>query len=603
MWLATTTKTPIIALFTITWMHQSAPLREESVIVASRRAWEMATEEFKEKHKDRVLRDETGGIRISAGTVLEAVDRLLQDGRSPTIVAKKKYVYSPPPAFHGPGAYWGAFLTLRCSADCPYCIQKIVPEEFDRAKNKEHLSGEEWVRILNGIEHRPGQPLALTGGEPSLHRDFLYILNNLEGYTVTVATNLISRTFEDIDRFAKNLHPRSTVRFNTSFHPSFIPPEEFIRRVRRMKELGLWVDQVAMVDHPGSGFRKYREIFIRHGLDLRPQSFLGYWNGRLYPDPEDHTVTNDPREHGITDMKLYQEGFSARSRRPMYCRTRRFLIGPDGLVYNCHYHLYSRRSPIGDLTNGEVSLREDYYYCEDFGFCNPCDFPHVSFKPVEGKNYGVFIDVSRYDRSYFWKSERRTRYVFQPMARFLKATFQPKRVLDAGCGMGFLIKWLREYGVEAYGFDISSYAVKHVSDEPYLTPGKVDIRPYLLQAELGKPLPYKDDTFDLVTSLDVFEHLTVEQAIRGIQELERVTSRYIFMIITVHDESSAEVLPRGAKGDPTHVTIAGPDFWHRLFSEHTNLVRREDLEEIAAMNLNRILPWTFFIYEKVYSGG
>ncbi|RKY62793.1 MAG: hypothetical protein DRP95_00680, partial [Candidatus Latescibacterota bacterium] len=87
--------------------------------------------------------------------------------------------------------------------------------------------------------------------------------------------------------------------------------------------------------------------------------------------------------------------------------------------------------------------------------------------------------------------------------------------------------------------------------------------------------------------------------IKGIQELERVTSRYIFMIITVHDDPSAEVLPRGAKGDPTHVTVARPDFWHRLFAEHTNLVRREDLEEIATRNLCRILPWTFFVYEKV----
>ncbi|HID12179.1 MAG TPA: hypothetical protein EYP17_12935, partial [Candidatus Latescibacteria bacterium] len=38
MWLATTTKTPIIALFTMTWMHQSAPLREHSLIVASQKA-------------------------------------------------------------------------------------------------------------------------------------------------------------------------------------------------------------------------------------------------------------------------------------------------------------------------------------------------------------------------------------------------------------------------------------------------------------------------------------------------------------------------------------------------------------------------------------
>ncbi|RLC76989.1 MAG: hypothetical protein DRI61_12320, partial [Chloroflexi bacterium] len=75
MWLATTTKTPIIALFTMTWMHQSAPLREKSLIVASRKAWEMATEEFKERHRNRILRDEAGGTKIKAETVIEAIDR------------------------------------------------------------------------------------------------------------------------------------------------------------------------------------------------------------------------------------------------------------------------------------------------------------------------------------------------------------------------------------------------------------------------------------------------------------------------------------------------------------------------------------------------
>ena len=611
MWLATTTKTPIIALFTMTWMHQSAPLRENSLIVASEKAWEMATKEFKGRYGGRILRDPTGGTCIRAESVMEAVRRLLPEGRkTPTVVTKRDYLYRPPPAFHQPGAYWGAFLTLTCSADCPYCIQKIVPEEFKKARRATSLSGEEWVRLLNGIEHRSGQPLALTGGEPSIHPDFLYVLNNLEGYTITVTTNLISKHFDDVDELIRDVHPTSPVRFNTSFHPGSIEPEEYIRRVKRMKALGLWVDQVAMVNHPGSEFEEYRQIFRRHGLELRPQSFLGYWNGKLYPTPDDPNVTNDPREHGITDLKLYREGFSARKRQPIYCQTRRFLIGPDGWVYNCHYHLYSHKSPVGDLTKGEVHLKEGPYYCEDFGFCNPCDFPHVTFKPVEQATSStvqgegpdeamVDEEASRvYDANYFWKTEERTRYVFEPMAQYLKEVFGPKKVLDVGCGMGFLVKWLRTFGVDAYGCDHSAYAIGHVSDVPYLTPNRIDVRKYV-QRETIEGLLYPDNSFDLVTCLDVFEHLKPEQAKRAIRELERVTSRYLFMIITVHDEPDKElILPQGAKDDPTHVTVASAEFWHKLFEEETDMVHRSDLERLSSINVGQILPWTFFIYEK-----
>ena len=95
-------------------------------------------------------------------------------------------------------------------------------------------------------------------------------------------------------------------------------------------------------------------------------------------------------EHGIYDLRLYKEGFSARQKSSIYCQTRRFLIAPDGLVYNCHYHLYSRTNPVGDLLKSELNLKEDYYYCEDYGFCNPCDFPNVRFNRI---NETVFSEM------------------------------------------------------------------------------------------------------------------------------------------------------------------------------------------------------------------
>ncbi|MDB9822552.1 glycosyltransferase [Deltaproteobacteria bacterium] len=394
MWIATTTDTPLIALFTMTWMHQSAPLNSNSIVVASDQSWQMATDSYKKKHGDRIVHDSSGGTIIKAESVLKAIHKLNLGPipnipgndlkRQPTIPLNSKTAYVPPVGFHDAPAYWSVFLTLGCSANCDFCIQKIVPEDFKNARRlfKELLSGEVWVSFLNGMEHRQGQPLALIGGEPSLHPDFIHILNNLEGYTITVTTNLISKHFEDIDKFHKSLNTKCPVRFNTSFHPEFIDPMEYINRVNSLKAKDIWVDQVAMVDNPGGNFEEYKKIFQRHGMALRPQSFLGFHKGKLYPDKHDLSVTNDPREHGITDYTLYGEGFSAKNRKPMMCNSKRFLMAPNGDVYNCHYHLYSGRGSVGNLVKGDIFLRDDAYFCPDFGYCNPCDFPHVRFKSV-----------------------------------------------------------------------------------------------------------------------------------------------------------------------------------------------------------------------------
>jgi 2-polyprenyl-3-methyl-5-hydroxy-6-metoxy-1,4-benzoquinol methylase len=44
-------------------------------------------------------------------------------------------------------------------------------------------------------------------------------------------------------------------------------------------------------------------------------------------------------------------------------------------------------------------------------------------------------------------------------AAFIALNFAPKRVLEAGCAMGLLVKALRGYGVEAEGFDFSRWCI------------------------------------------------------------------------------------------------------------------------------------------------
>ena len=51
---------------------------------------------------------------------------------------------------------------------------------------------------------------------------------------------------------------------------------------------------------------------------------------------------------------------------------------------------------------------------------------------------------------------------FGRIADDIVAGIRPRRVLDAGCAMGLLVEALRDRGVEAFGFDLSSYAITRV---------------------------------------------------------------------------------------------------------------------------------------------
>src|SRR5437764_14315262 len=51
---------------------------------------------------------------------------------------------------------------------------------------------------------------------------------------------------------------------------------------------------------------------------------------------------------------------------------------------------------------------------------------------------------------------------FGTIAEELIRALQPKRVLDAGCALGFLVEAFWDRGVEAWGMDVSSYAISEV---------------------------------------------------------------------------------------------------------------------------------------------
>jgi len=100
--------------------------------------------------------------------------------------------------------------------------------------------------------------------------------------------------------------------------------------------------------------------------------------------------------------------------------------------------------------------------------------------------------------------------------------FRVRTALDVGCATGYLVEVLRERGFDAVGCDLSQFAVDHA------TPGAVG---HVRVADLFAGLPWDDGAFELVTALEILEHLPPDRVPGAIAELSRVCGGHLFATI------------------------------------------------------------------------
>lgn len=160
------------------------------------------------------------------------------------------------------------------------------------------------------------------------------------------------------------------------------------------------------------------------------------------------------------------------------------------------------------------------------------------------------IDASFYDESYYEKkgyTVEKQYETFSELAMHLKQRFDPKSVLDVGCSIGVLVKALRDIGVDAYGVDYSEYALSNAPKE---------IGTYLKRVAVDKEkLPFGDGSFDMVTMLELLEHLQDHRLL--IEETKRVLKKGGVVFVTTPWDLSPE--------EPSHINIHPRKFWIKEF--------------------------------------
>jgi SAM-dependent methyltransferase len=107
------------------------------------------------------------------------------------------------------------------------------------------------------------------------------------------------------------------------------------------------------------------------------------------------------------------------------------------------------------------------------------------------------------------------------------------RILDVGCGKGFLLHDFTQVmpGVEVRGLDISDYAVENAKEE---------VRPFV-QVGNANHLPFPDQSFDLVVSINTLHNLYTYDLEKALREIERVGRKHKFICVESYRNEEEKV--------------------------------------------------------------
>jgi 2-polyprenyl-3-methyl-5-hydroxy-6-metoxy-1,4-benzoquinol methylase len=149
-----------------------------------------------------------------------------------------------------------------------------------------------------------------------------------------------------------------------------------------------------------------------------------------------------------------------------------------------------------------------------------------------------------------------------------------RRVLDVGCGRGYLPAILRERGWDAHGIEISDQAAEHA------------------RRDLGLPVhvgtiedsPFEDASFDAIVFWHVLEH--VADPVAALRKAHALLKPNGFLLVAVPNYSSLQA------------RFAGRHWFHLDIPRHYHHFRVEVLHRLLDENGFRILRTSHFVFEQ-----
>lgn len=178
-----------------------------------------------------------------------------------------------------------------------------------------------------------------------------------------------------------------------------------------------------------------------------------------------------------------------------------------------------------------------------------------------------------YEQSVWWSNDLSQHPAAKRRAEETIAVIPPDThtILDVGCGGGIFINSLLSTYPDRFdritALDCSEDALTHVKTEKF-------------KGNVAK-LPFEDESFDLVTCMEVLEHLDQEDYEKGVSELQRVSRKYIILTVPNNQDLVALLVMC-----PKCYCCFNPSFHVRSFDKNTlrklfNKFRLTECKEIG----------------------
>lgn len=163
------------------------------------------------------------------------------------------------------------------------------------------------------------------------------------------------------------------------------------------------------------------------------------------------------------------------------------------------------------------------------------------------------IEEQYYENTDFWAEElfANQKDRFRTVARMIPG--DARTLLDVGCGNGAFVHYLMDSErcfESIHATDRSQVALAHVQANK--TRASID------------NLPFAEGAFDIVTCLEVIEHLPLPIYEKGLSEICRIARRYAMIGVPF-----AEDIERDRVGCPSCGTLFNPNYHMRRFDEPT----------------------------------
>ena len=401
------------------------------------------------------------------------------------------------------------YLTLRCNYNCSFCVLE--------RKRRDMISGKRWLEILNAW---PGDSVILAGGEPTLHPDFVEIVNGLNKNRIMVYTNL---SF-DVGLFSK---VKKTCQFYASFHPGHRDTAETIAdRAQQLKAMGHPV--TVHINRASGNVEAHQRTFRAAGVDL-----------------------------GVEE-DFFQQAFWTERQivRGVVCTYPRAYFGPDGQRYIC-----VKKMEDGDASGTVPDTQFPAVLPCEHGECNVCDINVREIRPIAGRQdlASIQAGVNDYGRNHWLKHEM-WGSIWDPRRPWHKArlkavvdNMEGAEVLDVACATGEITEEIRKRWNPSriIGYEgCAEVAEKGRQLHPHVK----------FMSGLVENLPFAPKSFDAIHAGEIIEHVIDPAAF--VAQLAQIT-RKTLVIST----------PSICVDDPSHIAIFSEAAFYEMLKAHFKTVK------------------------------